>query len=125
VNLGVVGAKLWQRPAEPVAHARARKPIEEKESYRWLEGYALACEVQQACPQTVVVRVADCEGDMQEWFLDAMPRSPHAWAEFLIRTKCTRRLAPGAAHSYWWEAMPAARPLGKLTFTLARQAERR
>jgi hypothetical protein len=44
VNLGVVGAKLWQRPEEPVAHERTRKPIEKKESYRWLEGYALACK---------------------------------------------------------------------------------
>jgi hypothetical protein len=32
---------MWQRPEEPVAHERARKPIEEKESYRWLEGYQL------------------------------------------------------------------------------------
>ena len=79
-----------------MAHERARKPIEEKESYRWLEGYALACEVQQACSQTVVVSVADCEGDIQEWFLDAMRRSPHERAEFLIRAKCNRRLAPGA-----------------------------
>jgi Transposase DNA-binding len=31
VNLGVLGAKLWQRPQEPVAHERARKPIEAKE----------------------------------------------------------------------------------------------
>jgi hypothetical protein len=38
VNLGVGGAKLWQRPEEPVAHERARKPSEEKERYRWVEG---------------------------------------------------------------------------------------
>lgn len=38
VNLGVLGAKWWQRPAQPVAQARKRMPIEEKESYRWLEG---------------------------------------------------------------------------------------
>jgi hypothetical protein len=100
VNLGVVGAKLWQRPEEPVAHERARKPIEEKESYRWLEGHALACEVQQACAETVIVSVADCEGDIQEWFLDAMSRPGEERAEFLLRAKCNRRLAPGAAHSY-------------------------
>jgi hypothetical protein len=100
VNLGVVGAKLWQRPEEPVAHERARKPIEEKASYRWLEGHALACEVQQACAETVIVSVADCEGDIQEWFLDAMSRPGEERAEFLLRAKCNRRLAPGAAHSY-------------------------
>lgn len=124
VNLGVLGAKSWQRPAEPVAHERARKPIEEKESYRWLEGYALACEVQQACPQTVVVSVADCEGDIQEWFLDAMHRLPHERAEVLIRAKCNRRLAPGAAHDYLWEELQAARPLGRVTCELSRQADR-
>jgi hypothetical protein len=124
VNLGVLGAKFWQRPEEPVAHERARKPIEEKESYRWLEGYALACEVQQACPQTVVVSVADCEGDIQEWFLDAMHRPAEERAEFLIRAKCNRRLAEGARYDYLWDEMAAARPLGKLTFTLSRQADR-
>jgi hypothetical protein len=124
VNLGVLGAKYWQRPEEPVAHERARKPIAGKESYRWLEGYALACEVQQACPQTVVVSVADCEGDIQEWFLDALHRVPHERAEFLIRAKCNRRLAPGAAPDYLWEELQAARPLGRLSFELSRQADR-
>jgi hypothetical protein len=124
VNLGVLGAKYWQRPEEPVAHERARKPIEEKESYRWLEGYALACEVQQACPQTVVVSVADCEGDIQEWFLDAMHRPGEERAEFLIRAKCNRRLAQGTEPSYLWEVMQRARPLGRITFELSRQADR-
>jgi hypothetical protein len=90
-----------------------------------LEGYALACEVQQVCPQTVVVSVADCEGDIQEWFLDAMGRAGAERAEFLIRAKCNRRLAQGARHDYLWDEMVAARPLGKLTFTLSRQADRR
>jgi len=107
-----------------VAHERARKPIEEKESYRWLEGYALACAVQQACPQTVVVSVADCEGDIQEWFLDAMSRPAEERAEFLIRAKCNRRLAAGAAHAYVWEELQVARPLGSVTFELSRQADR-
>src|SRR5713101_4149857 len=28
--------KVWQRPEQPVAQQRKSKPIEEKESYRWL-----------------------------------------------------------------------------------------
>lgn len=112
VNLGVLGAKLWQRPEQPVGHKRKGKPIEEKESYRWLEGYALACEVKQACPQTLIVNVADCEGDIQEWFLDAMNRPAEERAEFLIRAKYNRRLATEAAPSYLWEELQAARPLG-------------
>lgn len=124
VNMGVLGAKLWQRPVQPVGRERKRKPIEEKESYRWLEGYALACEVQQACPQTVVVSVADCEGDIQEWFLDARGRPGEERAEFLIRAKCNRRLAQGTEPQYLWGAMQRARPLGRVTFELSRQADR-
>lgn len=41
-----------------------------------------------------------------------------------MRAQGNRRLAPGAAHSYLWEEMQAARPLGKLTFKLSRQADR-
>jgi hypothetical protein len=124
VKLGVLGAKLWQRPEEPVAPERARKPIEEQESSRWVEGYRWACAVPQAWAGTVVVRVAACAGDLQEWFLAAMSRSGEARAEFLLRATCNRRLAPGAAPGSLWEEVRAARPLGKLTFKLTRQADR-
>ena len=51
-NLGVLTHQFWQRPEEPVGHLRAQRPIEEKESYRWLLGYAVACDVQRCCPET-------------------------------------------------------------------------
>src|ERR1044071_8227464 len=124
VNLGVVGPKWWQRPEQPVAQARKRKPIEEKEIYRWLEGYTLACEVQQTCPATLVVNVADREGDIHEWFVDALRQPPGARAAFLLRAKHNRRLAKGQEHSYLWPEMREAQPLGHLTFALARTPER-
>src|SRR5215470_6784096 len=124
VNLGVLGLRMWQRPEEPVAHERARKPIEEKESYRWLEGYQLACEVQQRCPTTLVVNVADREGDIQECFLEAMNREAADRAEFIIRAKCNRRLTTGHDQEYLWPAMQKTRPLGHLTVEVARQRER-
>jgi hypothetical protein len=100
VNVGVVGMKVWQRPEAPLAQQRNSKPIEEKERYRWREGYQGACEVKQACPTTLVVNVADRDGDIQEWLVDAMRREPHQGAEVIIRAKCNRRLAPGAAQRY-------------------------
>jgi hypothetical protein len=124
VNLGVVGMKVWQRPEEPVAQQRKCKSIEEKESSRWLEGYHCACEVKQACPTTLVVSIADREGDIQEWFVDALGRAPEQRAEFIIRAKCNRRLAPGAAQRYLWAEMQQTGSLGRLTLTLARQVDR-
>jgi Transposase Tn5 dimerisation domain len=124
MNLGVLGLKVWQRPAQPVAQERHRKPIAEKESYRWLQGYQLACEVQQNCPNTLVVNVADREGDIQEWFLDAAGRTPGERAEFIIRAKCDRRIAKGKDASYLWEEMQKARAVGSITVALTRQPNR-
>src|SRR5712671_7067006 len=47
--LGVVGSEQFDRAPETLGKGRARKflPLEEKESFRWLSGYRLACELQQ------------------------------------------------------------------------------
>jgi hypothetical protein len=124
VNLGGMGMKVWQRPEEPIAQQRKHKPIEEKESYRWLEGYQEAYKVKQACPATLVVNMADREGDIQEWLVDAMRREPHQRAEVIIRAKCNRRLAPGAMQRYLWAEMQQTPSLGTLTIALARQPDR-
>jgi Transposase Tn5 dimerisation domain len=124
VNLGVLGAKWWQRPEQPVGQERQRTPIAEKESARWLAGYQLACEVQQSCPETLVVSVADREGAIHEWFLEAMQRVPGERAEFIIRAKCHRRLAKETAPRDLWEDMQQARAAGRLTVELTRQPGR-
>jgi hypothetical protein len=124
VNLGVVGMKVWQRPEQPVAKQRKSKPIAEKESYRWLEGYQCACAVKQACPATLVVNMADREGDIQEWLVDVLRREPGQRAECIIRAKENRRLAPGAAQRYLWAEMQQTGALGTLTIDLARQPDR-
>jgi hypothetical protein len=124
MNLGVLGLKVWQRPEQPVAQERHRKPLEEKESYRWLEGYQLACKVQQRCPETLVVNGADREGDIHEWCLEAMRRLPGERAEFIIRAKCNRRLAKGQEPSSWWEERQKARAAGSITIEVTRQPHR-
>jgi Transposase DNA-binding len=105
VNFGVLGAQWWQRPGQPVGQERKRQPIEAKESARWLEGYQLACEVQQSCPETLVVSVADRAGDIHEWFLEGMQRAPGERAECIIRAKRHRRLAKETAPRSLWEDM--------------------
>jgi truncated hemoglobin YjbI len=60
--------KVWQRPEPPVAQQRKRKPIEEQERSRWLEGYQGACKLTQACPATLGGNMADRAGDIQQYF---------------------------------------------------------
>ncbi|MGL4511513.1 MAG: IS4 family transposase [Lacipirellulaceae bacterium] len=92
--LGVVGSEQFDRAPETLGKGRARKslPIEEKESFRWLSGYRLACELQRQCPATQVVSVADCEADVYEVFVEVQRQSQPA--HFLIRARenrCTTR----------------------------------
>jgi hypothetical protein len=87
VCLGVVGQELFDRSAESLGKTdeRASWPIEEKESFRWLKGYRLACEIAGDCPNTRIVSVADCEADIYDIFVEGQ-RQEHA-ADFLIRAK--------------------------------------
>lgn len=73
VPLGVVTATIWSRDPEEFAksqeekrRARKAKPIEEKESGRWLEGYQSACRLAAETPETTIVAVSDSEGDIYE-----------------------------------------------------------
>lgn len=73
VPLGVVSARIWSRDVEDLQksaaqrrHERRHQPIQEKESYRWLEGYEKACVVAAEAPNTRVIAVSDSEGDIYE-----------------------------------------------------------
>lgn len=66
VNLGVLHAEQWQRPEISIAHLRNKKPIEHKESNRWLEGYEVACRAQAAAKSSLIINFADREGDIHE-----------------------------------------------------------
>ena len=82
--LGAIGAKLWTREDTPCDHPklsqaekdkiRRATPIEEKESFRWIEGIRTTQKLAEACPDTLCVSLSDSEGDMYD--LLAEPRKP-------------------------------------------------
>lgn len=90
--LGVLDAEFFSRTTETLGKTAERKsgPIETKESFRWLRGYRLACELSAKFPQTQVVSVADREADIYDIFLEAEQHSTPA--EFIIRAKIDRSL---------------------------------
>ena len=66
--LGVVDAKIWARDpvefekdADQKRAERRAKPIEDKESIRWIEGYRAVCQVAQEASGTHIVSLADSE----------------------------------------------------------------
>ena len=101
VILGVVGLDSFDRPPESLGKAdeRATLPIEQKESFRWLEGDRLACQVAAEAPGTRIISVADREADLYDIFVEAGDGSAQPRADFVIRARvdrCTRRPNPSA-----------------------------
>lgn len=88
--LGLVGNDTFDRTPESLGKTLERRdlPIEQKESFRWLQGYRLAHAIDQACPDTHVVNVADCEADMYDIFLEAQAHQ----TDYVIRSKENRLL---------------------------------
>ena len=91
LNLGVVGIHFFDRAPETLGKADERStwPIEQKESFRWLEGYRLACQLAADCPETQVVSVADREADIYDIFVDAQ-QQPGPRADFIVRARVER-----------------------------------
>lgn len=91
LNLGVVSVDYFDRDPQTLGQSEHRStlPIEDKESFRWLEGYRLACEVAAAAPETQIVSIADREADIYDIFVDAQQQSGPR-AEFIIRSRVDR-----------------------------------
>ena len=72
VPLGIVGQQNYVRkeiselPKKEKQKQRSSKPIEQKESHRWLLGLRQAREVARECPDKTCVLVQDSEADINE-----------------------------------------------------------
>jgi hypothetical protein len=88
VPLGLLHQKTWTRdPAEEGSrHQRKARPIDHKESFRWIESSRVVHEVVPA--GTRVIHVADREADIYEVFAEPRPGN----AELLIRAAQNRRV---------------------------------
>lgn len=100
VCLGMVATKQWHREELQKLTRKERNkkdyttPIEEKESYRWLENYKKANEYAALLPNTLIVSMADREGDIYDIYQEANKIFLHegAKAHYLIRAKTDRKV---------------------------------
>jgi hypothetical protein len=86
--LGILAQKIWSRTPEEVGKGKSRKqlPIEEKESYKWLE--IMDKSLKDIPKTTMVVTVADREADIYELFHKVTTEN----RQLLIRAKHDRRV---------------------------------
>jgi hypothetical protein len=106
--LGVVQLQGYA-PKSAAGKDRGR-PIEEKESYRWLKGFEEAMRIAAFLPKTRVISTADREADIFELF-DFRRRQTGKKAELLIRAKNDRCLEETEQKLF---AELAAAPLAKI-----------
>jgi hypothetical protein len=91
--LGILASFNYTRIDNKTKKHRNSLSIEEKESYRWLLGYREACKLVQLAPETLVVSIADREGDIYECFREATDTENGRKAELLVRAQHNRTLA--------------------------------
>lgn len=119
--LGVVDQWTWVR--NPEEHGgkdrqhRLQRPIEEKESFRWLEGYRRVCDWQSILEQTRLVYIADRDSDLFELFEEGR-RGEAGW---LIRASQDRALVGGGL---LWQTLREAPVIGTLEFDLPSTPQR-
>lgn len=113
--LGVLDQWSWARTAEEHGgkdrQHRLKRALEEKESFRWVEGYRRVCDLQTVVPQTRLVFVADRDSDLFELFEEGQTGE----AAWLIRGNQDRKLADGR---HLWESARKAKVVGTLEFDL-------
>lgn len=99
LSLGTVWSKTWVREEESQAQKEQKKklseaekreamrqrPIEEKESIRWLEGFRAALAAAKQCPQTQCICIGDSEADLYELFLEERRVNETRQLEMLVR----------------------------------------
>lgn len=120
--LGLLHQHTWVRPDAPVKKKSPKKvrnnqkPIEEKESYRWLTTLSAAEATISGTIQ--LVQVADREADIFELF--AQPRQPNS--ELLIRAKSNRKVKHELGQLF--ATLSQAPVLGNLTIEVRRNPKR-
>jgi hypothetical protein len=119
--LGLIGAQCWARDAAQMGKRQRRKelPIAQKESIKWLKSFEAARVLQQACPQTLVVSVADRESDVFELFDQARQQPGKQQPHLLIRASWNRALE--AEEQLLWDKVASLSPAGQLELQVPRR----
>ena len=115
VPLGIIHQQVWSRPEEDFGkkHKRKQRPINEKESQRWLTSLESTSNISKQMPETTIVNIGDREADIYDLFMLSETLSQH----LLIRA-CWDRLV---AHPEHWSYMEIQPDTGRLTITVPRK----
>jgi hypothetical protein len=120
--LGVLRAQVYAAERKPRFKGKAdNRPIEEKESYRWLQTWEDAYGISQQLQDVHVVCVGDRESDIFELF--DQRRRQGGSVDLLVRAKHNRCLEDEEKKLF--EHMAQGKPNGHMSIMVPRQREKK
>jgi hypothetical protein len=91
VPLGLLDLHSWVREPGSLGEEKdPNRPLEEKESLRWVDGFARVNALAEQLTDTRLTYIADREGDLYDLFVEAP--CPERGADWLVRVQHTDRL---------------------------------
>jgi len=107
--------------AAGAARQRHKKAVSQKESQKWLDSLSACQQMAAHCPDTLLVNVADREGDLYELFAQALSPQPGRSVHLLVRSRHNRKLID--ENSRLWDAVGQERVQGKLQVQVGRRLQ--
>lgn len=104
LSLGTLRCNIYTHKEEGFGEADERSktlPIEQKESFRWLEGYRHCCRTQSSLPDSSLIYLADAEADIYEIYDQWQSNRDRGGAccDWIIRKCHDRACLPLDAHA--------------------------
>lgn len=113
VPLGLLDVHTWVRePGSLGEKSDPNRPLEEKESVRWVDGFARVNALAEQLSETRLTYIADREGDIYDLFVEAP--CPERGADWLVRIQHQERLLADGGKLR--AAIDAAPVLTEITF---------
>jgi len=121
--LGLLDIQCWARDPKTAGKKkdRAKLPIEQKESIKWLKSYRAVSEVQGLCPDTTLISVGDREADIYELFHEAT--QDKSGTKLLVRADRYRKRK--VEQELLWDKMAASRVKGQREIYIPRSGSRK
>ena len=136
LTLGLIDANFWHRNPEVAEKSSTHRtaqdnaPIEEKESYRWLQSYTKSCEIAKEIPGTQIINITDREADIIEIFEEAQKQEKNEkHAQFIIRSQYDRIIEEEnpdeVLNKKLRQRLKEAPSMGEIEFTISPTEERK
>ena len=107
--LGFLHSEIRARSKRRSRLDRHRRKLAQKESHKWVESLSACQALAPLCLHTMLVNIADREGDLYELFVEALSVPSQSMVHLLVRSRHDRKLQ-NKDHSLWSEV--ARQPVG-------------